>query len=309
MMTNDHTDHPLRSKIFSRHRLVLFASVASIGAVVALGGAMGYPQSLPAWTSSARAADAQRPLQGFADLVAKVKPAVISVRVQMDENASPTGLSSDGEGASPFQQGSSFEKFFRQHGGDGAPGGAAPSHQMIIGAGSGFFISPDGYAVTNNHVVDHAKTVEITTDDGTVYPAKVIGTDAKTDLALIKVDGKASFTYVSFEDQVPRVGDWVVAVGNPFGLGGTVTNQQRQFRRPCIRHGGQCHRRQHRDLLALRWLGRHRLRYSRADSEDGGRPVERQRRGDARMARGPGSAGHDRHCREPRYEEGRRGDG
>src|ERR1700722_5100765 len=96
-------------------------------------------------------------------------------------------------------------------------------HQVITGEGSGFFISPDGYAVTNNHVVDHAQSVQVTADDGTIYTAKVIGTDKKTDLALIKVDGKKDFSYVKFADAPPRVGDWVVAVGNPFGLGGTVT--------------------------------------------------------------------------------------
>ena len=94
---------------------------------------------------------------------------------------------------------------------------------MVTGLGSGFFISPDGYAVTNNHVVDHAKSVEVTTEDGTIYTAKVIGTDQKTDLALIKVEGKNDFPYVNFETATPRVGDWVVAVGNPYGLGGTVT--------------------------------------------------------------------------------------
>jgi serine protease Do len=72
-------------------------------------------------------------------------------------------------------------------------------------------------------VVDHASSVQVTTDDGKTYTAKVIGTDPKTDLALIKVDGKGEFPYVQFADQAPRVGDWVVAVGNPFGLGGTVT--------------------------------------------------------------------------------------
>jgi serine protease Do len=96
-------------------------------------------------------------------------------------------------------------------------------HHVIMGEGSGFFISADGYAVTNNHVVDHAKSVQVTTDDGTIYTAKVIGIDAKTDLALIKVDGKNDFPFVKFAQHTPRVGDWVVAVGNPFGLGGTVT--------------------------------------------------------------------------------------
>jgi serine protease Do len=96
-------------------------------------------------------------------------------------------------------------------------------HHVITGEGSGFFISADGYAVTNNHVVDHAKSVQVTTDDGTIHTAKVIGVDAKTDLALIKVDGKNDFPFVKFAQHTPRVGDWVVAVGNPFGLGGTVT--------------------------------------------------------------------------------------
>jgi serine protease Do len=99
----------------------------------------------------------------------------------------------------------------------------AQQHQTITGLGSGFFISPDGYAVTNNHVVDHAKTVQVTAEDGNKYTAKVIGTDPKTDLALIKVQGKTDFAYVNFENGAPRVGDWVVAVGNPYGLGGTVT--------------------------------------------------------------------------------------
>ena len=103
------------------------------------------------------------------------------------------------------------------------PNGMPQGKQFITGLGSGFFISPDGYAVTNNHVVDHAKTVQIKTDDGTTYKAKVIGTDPKTDLALIKVDADKTFPYVQFAQHEPRIGDWVVAVGNPFGLGGTVT--------------------------------------------------------------------------------------
>ena len=83
-----------------------------------------------------------------------------------------------------------MEKFFQQFGFQNLPNGMLQRHEVITGEGSGFFISPDGYAVTNNHVVDHAKSVQVTTDDGTVYTAKVIGTDPKTDLALIKVDGK-----------------------------------------------------------------------------------------------------------------------
>jgi serine protease Do len=224
IMTNDKPGNHLYSRILSRRRLVLLALVTGIGAIVALGGPMGYTHLSPSWMSSARAADANTQQQsgGFADLVARVKPAVISVRVQMDETANALDPSSNEEGLPPSAQGSPLEKFFQQYGSNDTPGMTQP-HQIIIGAGSGFFISPDGYAVTNNHVVDHAKSVQITTDDGATYKAKVIGTDSKTDLALIKVDGKSNLAYVNFADRAPRVGDWVVAVGNPFGLGGTVT--------------------------------------------------------------------------------------
>jgi len=88
--------------------------------------------------------------------------------------------------------------------------------------GSGFFISADGYLVTNNHVVEKGSEIEVLMDDGRTLEAKVVGTDPKTDLALLKVDGK-DFPFVELAPQTPRVGDWVVAVGNPFGLGGTVT--------------------------------------------------------------------------------------
>jgi serine protease Do len=93
---------------------------------------------------------------------------------------------------------------------------------VITGQGSGFFISADGYAVTNNHVVEKAESVQVTADDGKIHTAKVIGTDPRTDLALIKVEG-GPFPYVKLSDKAPRIGDWVIAVGNPFGLGGTVT--------------------------------------------------------------------------------------
>jgi serine protease Do len=89
--------------------------------------------------------------------------------------------------------------------------------------GSGFVISEDGFIVTNNHVVSNAATVKVTFNDGKSFDAKVIGTDSKTDLALLKVDAKQSFDYVPLSNHDAKVGDWVMAVGNPFGLGGTVT--------------------------------------------------------------------------------------
>jgi len=152
---------------------------------------------------------------GFADIVAKVKPAVISVRVKMEKEETP-GLSED---EVPFPPGSPFDRFFRRF---GNPNGGEGHRQLVTGQGSGFFLTADGYAVTNNHVVQNADNVQVTTDDGKTYTAKVIGTDPRTDLALIKVDGK-DFPYVKLADAAPRIGDWVLAVGNPFGLGGTVT--------------------------------------------------------------------------------------
>ncbi len=156
----------------------------------------------------------QRPM-GFADIVEKVKPAVISVRVKIDRPAE-SGLSDDDL---PFPPGSPFERFFKRF---GKPDGGRGGHEVITGQGSGFFISRDGFAVTNNHVVQNAEKVQVTTDDGKTYTAKVIGTDPKTDLALIKIDGN-DFPFVKLADTPPRIGDWVLAVGNPFGLGGTVT--------------------------------------------------------------------------------------
>ena len=154
----------------------------------------------------------QRPV-GFADIVEKVKPAVISVRVKIDRPADSDSSDDD----LPFPPGSPFERFFKRFGMPNTHG-----HEVITGQGSGFFISHDGYAVTNNHVVQGAENVQVTTDDSKIHNAKVIGTDPRTDLALIKVDGN-DFPFVKLADNSPRVGDWVLAVGNPFGLGGTVT--------------------------------------------------------------------------------------
>jgi serine protease Do len=213
-MSETRTPLPAR-RIRSARRLVLLASTAGLGIAVLLGGPGNIP-NLPGLWNAALAQAVQKPA-GFADIVEKVKPAVISVRVKLDEG--PQTSSDEGL---PFPPGSPFDRFFRQFGAPNVPNMPNGKH-YVTGQGSGFFISADGYAVTNNHVVDKAKTVEVTTDDGTSYTAKVIGTDRKTDLALIKVEGRGDFPYVKFADATPRVGDWVLAVGNPFGLGGTVT--------------------------------------------------------------------------------------
>ena len=206
-------------RLLRGRRLALLASAAGLGAALVFVGP-GLDPAVTLFATPVYAQGAQRPV-GFADVVAKVKPAVISVRVKMDVGSQASGLGED----NPFGPNSPFRFFFRRFGENGIPGqrGQFPRRQFATGQGSGFFISADGYAVTNNHVVDKAESVEVTTDDGKTHTAKVIGTDPRTDLALIKVEGGSDFPFVHLSDQAPRIGDWVIAVGNPFGLGGTVT--------------------------------------------------------------------------------------
>jgi serine protease Do len=175
-------------------------------------------------------------LPDFSSLVERVKPAVVSVQVEIDPSSRTAQNDDDdgqpGQGQTPYQgenpfKGTPFEHFFDQFNNQrrGAPngqGGQAPS-QRVKAVGSGFFISADGYAVTNNHVVDGASKVEIVTDTGKTHRAKVVGTDPKTDLALIKVEGREDFPFVKMAPTMPKIGEWVLAVGNPYGLGGTVT--------------------------------------------------------------------------------------
>jgi serine protease Do len=162
------------------------------------------------------------PAKGFADLVDRVMPAVVSVQVKFANVAS---VAEGGQQAAPeLPENSPFRDFFKQF--PQFKQGQPDQDQSPRGGmaqGSGFIITADGYAVTNNHVVKDAEKVSVTMKDGTEYEAEVIGTDPKTDLALIKIKSEKKFDYVSFTEEEPRVGDWVMAVGNPFGLGGTVT--------------------------------------------------------------------------------------
>jgi serine protease Do len=159
---------------------------------------------------------AAAPPESFADLAEKVSPAVV--------NVSSTHVMAEQGVPMPFAvpPGSPFEEFFRQFQGQQ---GEQPRHpRQVTSLGSGFIIDAGGYVVTNNHVIDQAKDIEVTLTDGSEYPAKVIGTDPKTDLALLKVEAKRPLPYVSLGDSDKmRIGDWVMAVGNPFGLGGSVT--------------------------------------------------------------------------------------
>jgi len=166
------------------------------------------------------------PASGFADLVETVMPSVVSVQSKYIPAASREDSGTREQRRQfhfGFPQGSPFEQFFRNQ--PGQNGGAMPRPNRRNGTsqGSGFIISEDGFLVTNNHVIKGASEVSVKFSDGREFDAKVIGTDPKTDLALLKIDSTAKFTPIKFAADKPRVGDWVVAVGNPFGLGGTVT--------------------------------------------------------------------------------------
>ncbi|MGI9414669.1 MAG: Do family serine endopeptidase, partial [Hyphomicrobiales bacterium] len=230
--------------------------------------------------SGARAAtQSVAPAEGFADLVEKIKPAVVSVKVR-NGGHSTSSHGNENSFRDDIPGGETFKRFFENFGypferqsfngddrygsglgyrnedgdgrtyrggtedgrdyghydeDDGDHDGFSRNHRKREGRrnrphrrygrsqGSGFIISADGYVVTNQHVVANASKIELTLSDGKTYEAKLVGADAKTDLALLKMDAERSFEFVGFTEAPARVGDWVIAVGNPFGLGGSVT--------------------------------------------------------------------------------------
>jgi serine protease Do len=157
--------------------------------------------------------------QSFADVVERVKPAVVAIKTKALEVG---GGPEEGVPGMPpeLSPDDPLYRFFRHF---GPPQGGRQQKHVTQAQGSGFVITADGYVVTNNHVVEHATQVEVTFDDGRTLPAKIIGTDKRTDLALLKISDGNKLPHVDWASASPRVGDWVIAVGNPFGLGGTVT--------------------------------------------------------------------------------------
>jgi serine protease Do len=204
----------------ARKRSTIYVSALALAVTAMLGTASFESRQARAVGDSPT--PTQQKLPSFSSLVKQVKPAVVSIRVKANE-AAKVAFEGQGENQNPFE-GTPFERFF--HGPNspfkGSPNGT-PHRRLLMAQGSGFFISADGYLVTNNHVASDAVSVEVVMDDGKTYPAKVIGTDPRTDLALIKVEGRNDFPYVKLSHSPVEVGDWVVAMGNPFGLGGTVT--------------------------------------------------------------------------------------
>ncbi|PPD30751.1 MAG: serine protease [Hyphomicrobium sp.] len=206
-------------------------AVALLGAGVL---ALSVPVSInPVFAQFKPDATARAPLS-FADIVERVKPAVVSISVtgeqkvaknQKGERGGPPGGAPGGLPDLPEDH--PLNEFFKnlpkefrgQPGTPGQPGAQKP----VQGQGSGFVISADGFVVTNNHVIEGAGKIQVSFDEQNKHDADLVGTDPRTDLALLKIKGNKTFPFLKFADKPARVGDWVIAVGNPFGLGGTVT--------------------------------------------------------------------------------------
>jgi serine protease Do len=208
----------------TRNRLLGAAAAIAIASAIGLGAVTG--GTAPVLADAVKV-DAPQQAPSFANVVEKVTPAVVSVQVKSDvAPASDNGGMPDIPGFDNLPDNHPLKRFFRDYRGGDQQQRRAPrrSGPRPVAQGSGFFISEDGYLVTNNHVVADGSAYTVVMNDGTELDAKLIGTDERTDLAVLKVDSDKKFTYVAFaDDSSVRVGDWVVAVGNPFGLGGTVT--------------------------------------------------------------------------------------
>lgn len=224
---------------FGRPSLKTVLKTSTVAGLAAVMLSTGIPaQVVESFADPVKVQAPQAP--SFADVVSAVSPAVVSVRVQSE--AQPVSDNSNfsfnfgGQGFENLPDDHPLKRFFREFGGpegrgdgDRAERGRGdrdnrPHRMRPTSQGSGFFISEDGYLVTNNHVVADGAAFTVVLDDGTELDAKLIGKDSRTDLAVLKVEANREFTYVNFaDDNKVRVGDWVVAVGNPFGLGGSVT--------------------------------------------------------------------------------------
>jgi serine protease Do len=166
--------------------------------LIALGIAGCAQQPGPAVAQRGAAA-----LPDFADLAARVLPAVVNIAVTSEQTAE----------VPPELRGTPYERLFRGR-----------RRQEVVGAGSGFIVDPAGFIASNNHVVGNASRVVVALQDGTELPARIIGTDEATDLAVLKVESRTSLPAVPWgNSSALRVGQWVLAAGNPFRLGGSVT--------------------------------------------------------------------------------------
>ncbi len=185
-----------------------FRAAALRGALILMGG-------LALALSHAAPVDARAPTDSFADLAQQISPAVVNITTS-------TTIAASTEDMPQVPKGSPFEDFFRDFMDRNGQGEARPRRSEALG--SGFVISQDGYIVTNNHVIDKADEISIEFFSGKKLDAKLIGTDPKTDIALLKVETDTPLPFVPFGDSDKmRVGDWVIAMGNPLGQGFSVS--------------------------------------------------------------------------------------
>ncbi|MER8573178.1 DegQ family serine endoprotease [Mesorhizobium sp. M1338] len=208
------------SDIIRRHRVAALLGAALIISPFVMSFAQSEGNTVP--TTQTPVAGLTAPNGSFAPIVAADKPAAVTITTVM--KAEP-GTTSD---ASPFDGGSPFDDYFRQFFGDqGMPMPKTPPQQQPQRAealGSGFIVGADGIIVTNNHVIDGASLIKVALDDGTELPAKLVGRDAKNDLAVLKVKSVKPLPTVKWGDSDKLMpGDQVLAFGNPFGIGTTVT--------------------------------------------------------------------------------------
>jgi serine protease Do len=241
-MNNNETVTRVAPHDRTARRKTLLAGVASLLIVGALAGVQVLGQT-PSALAQAPVAAPNPQTFSFAPVVDRVRPAVVSIRVKGE---APAARESFMESFPDIPEGGRLDRFFREWGGGpgwGWRGGRGPGPgpgpgpgrgqgwrhhgpqaDVVTAQGSGFIVSPDGKVVTNYHVVKDAKEVVIVTDDGAELKGKVVGSDEKTDVALIKITSdRKDFPTVPFATGDVRPGDWVLAVGNPFGLGGSVT--------------------------------------------------------------------------------------
>jgi serine protease Do len=209
-------------------RLVCASAIAGLALAGVVG--LGLPQSAvhaQRSDTTVQMPTGRAPLS-FADIVERVKPAVVSIHVT--NGGAKVAQGPKGTPKSPrdflpdLPDDHPLNEFFKNLPKEwrGQPGPSQP--RPSLAQGSGFVVSADGFVVTNNHVIDGASKIQVSFDKDNKYEAELVGTDQRTDIALLKIkDSSKPFTFVKFSDKTPRIGDWVLAIGNPFGLGGSVT--------------------------------------------------------------------------------------
>jgi len=212
----------IRSRVLGGTAALALVTAVLVGGGLVIGGSVtpGIAQQTNSQTQTITPST-------FTKLAALVKPAVVSIQVSSPRAKETSAERDQSQGSGPFRgmpPGGPSEEFLKRFFGEqfGQRGGRSNPHPRGQSVGSGFIISADGFVVTNNHVIDGGGEITVVMDDGEKLKAKLVGTDKRTDLAVLKIKGE-NLPFVSWTKSKPQVGEWVMAVGNPFGLGGSVS--------------------------------------------------------------------------------------